>query len=137
MYTEEVRRAAMGRYRWGQLLEANCIQPGPSSPPLLKPASGPITVPSAMTAGLQEKFSADWRFAFQLIPGGRYLALADLRSLKLLDLGAPGKPPLSTPLEVATLELGLVKKRVSGLQCIAWVRSSSISVVVGTMYDSR
>ncbi|KAJ2913306.1 hypothetical protein MD484_g7107, partial [Candolleomyces efflorescens] len=129
MDAQELRLAAMSRYRWGQLLERNCL--GPTREDLaerkvLKPASGPI-----------ELFAADRELHdgldLCLIPGGRYLVTVDLDDVRLMDLGASGRPPLETPLEVAKVPLGLFDEPLRDIHLLAWEheKTGSIRVAVG------
>lgn len=133
MDIEDLQRAAMGRYRWGQLLEQNWLQTTSeelSNPPVVIPASEPITLPSAMTMGQFDSGEKD--STFYLIPGGRYLVLVAFPSLKLLDLGIPGRRPLSTPLELAKVELVVVAESAHEVRLLAWEHDSgSIKVLVG------
>lgn len=74
MDDEDLRRAAMGRYRRGHLLEQNCLKTTPevrrSDLPILTPASKPITLPSTITMGQLED-GDDEDSIVSLIPGGR------------------------------------------------------------------
>jgi hypothetical protein len=51
MDVQDLRRAATGRHRWGQLLQQNCFEPHPralNNPPILQPAYGPTKLSSTV-----------------------------------------------------------------------------------------
>jgi hypothetical protein len=68
-----------------------------------------------------------------LIPGGRYLVTADLDYVRLVDLGAPGRAPLETPLEVAKIPLDLFDELLREIHLLAWEHeeTGSLRVAVG------
>lgn len=96
MNTEELRSAAMGWYRWVQVLEWHRVRrmdlpdsPGALEGPEpvndqdaldhlhpLSPASGPVKI----TLAVQEEPPLNGAFGFRLIPGGRFLVVAITRS---------------------------------------------------------
>lgn len=139
MDVQELRQAAMGRYRWGRLLEQNCLELAQGSltnPNVLKPASGPISLPlpRALTV---EHDPFDYGRCLYLIPGGRYLVLADFQSVRLVDLGVAGKSPLATPVEVARVIFGKVEKSFQQVRLLAWPHEETrIRVAVGMESES-
>ncbi|KAJ2913313.1 hypothetical protein MD484_g7094, partial [Candolleomyces efflorescens] len=129
MGAQELRLAAMGRYRWGQLLEHNCLGPTKedfADRNVLDPAYGP----TELFAVARESHGGPNLF---LIPGGRYLVTVNLDYVRLVDLGIPGRPPLETPLEVAKVSLGVVDEPLRDIHLLAWEheKTGSIRVAVG------
>lgn len=141
MDVQELRSAAMARYRWGQLLEQNCVKPTTGEGPedvddpatlhdlhFLVPASGPIGIPLAA----QEDSRLGGGFCFRLIPGGRFLVIAANHTVSLLDLGAPGKPLSTTPVEIAKVAIRKFEGTYYHSRLSAWEHDSNcIRVAVG------
>jgi hypothetical protein len=134
----EIRSAAMGRYRWGWLLEQNCLGPEKKAlenPPVLQSTSGPVKLPSKMTDAADPDLG--YGPALVLIPGGRYLVLAHPRFIRLLDLGSPCRPPLLTPLEVAKVALISPFEERQLVHLLAWEYESGwLRVAVGLEPDN-
>jgi hypothetical protein len=132
MDVQELRLAAMGRYRWGQLLEQKCLSPTREAfiqRQVLDPASGPTELSLTFTVDREN----DPGPSLCLIPGGRYLVTADLDYVRLVDLGMPGRAPLETPLEVAKVSLGLFDEPLREIHLLAWAHeeTGSLRVAVG------
>jgi hypothetical protein len=90
MDLQEIKRAALGGYRWKHMMEAN-------NNSYLKPKS------TTSFAGIREDRNP---FLSQfLVPGGRFLFVADGENLALWDLGPPGRPPFTSPAMIASVGL--------------------------------
>jgi hypothetical protein len=97
MDLQEIKRAALGAYRWKHMMqEANNDS--------LRPTS------TTSFAGMGEDRNP---FLSQfLVPGGRFLFVANGGNLALWDLGPPGRPPSTSPAIIASVGLeGKMLKR--------------------------
>lgn len=95
---------------------------------ILQPPSVPSKLPSTMLV------ANTWhsQLSIHLIPGGRYLVVADAQFVRLLDLGVPGKVPSSPPIEIAKVAFGPLDEPAQQVRLLAWEHQSDrLEVAVG------
>jgi hypothetical protein len=106
----------------GPILEQNCLEPQektPENPPILQPAYEPIELPPTVLIPTYGG-SSNYGSRALLIPWGRYLVVVDIHFVRLLDLGVPGRPPLSSPIEVAKVDYDRSDGPGEQMHLLAW-----------------
>ncbi|KAJ2912370.1 hypothetical protein MD484_g8052, partial [Candolleomyces efflorescens] len=86
MELQEIKRAALGAYRWKRMTAGEMNHLTPKS-----------------TTSIGEEYNPFIRQF--LVPGGRFLFVINRGILVLWDLGPPGRPPLTSPLMIASVKL--------------------------------